>query len=514
MKKSEHINVFAFIIFVLSLLSSLSGVGNKNQALLLKDLTVEIQRLQTEWRVPGVAVGIIKNNEVIFARGFGYRDLEGKKPVTPRTLFRIGSCSKAFTALSIAQIVDKGKISWDQAIVDIVPDFKLKHRWATREVSFKDLLSHRSGIGRHDLLTQGSCFTPGEICQRLQYIPLSSDFRSGFRYSNLNYILAAAVTQSVTGKTWEQLVQENIFSPLEMNNSCFSMEDMKKNNDYAKPYTGDFKNLEGDLIALPFKKCDSFNASGGLISNLDDMMKWIKLHLNKGTVGESNIVSQQNLQRLMTPICGLGYSPTEAITASSYGMGWYIYFYRGHYLVQHTGIVSGYCAVASFMPKENIGVVVLTNLVMHSLPEVINYLVYDRLLGLDPVDYNAHYQTIWKNIASMFKQEGEQIKAKQIKNTRHSQPLSSYPGIYQHPGYGTINITFLENKLYADFNGLVSVPLHHYHYDVWLSAHETDVEFDSLTLHFLMDETGKITGLAVDQGPYMDRVVYVRSSPR
>jgi hypothetical protein len=295
-----------------------------------------------------------------------------------------------------------------------------------------------------------------------------------------------------------------------MNKSCFSGEDMKQSGNYAKPYTRNFKNLDGNLIALPFKKCNSFNASGGLISNLEEMLEWIKLHLNMGAVGESNLVSRRNFQKLLTPTCGLGYSPSEAITASAYGMGWYIYFYRGRYLVQHTGIVSGYCTIVSFMPKENIGVVVLTNLKMHSLPEVINYLVYDRLLGLDPVDFNGQYQTIWKNIASQFKKEREQIKVRQKKGTRHSLPLSSYTGMYQHPGYGTINITLMENKLNADFNGVVSVPLHHYHYDVWLSSHDVAIEFDSLTLHFLMDEKGMITQLAVDQGPYMDRVVYAR----
>lgn len=486
---------------------------NKIKPSTLNNLSKEIDTLRSKWKVPGTAVGIIMDGKTIFAEGFGYRDREQKKPVTTQTLFRIGSCSKAFTAFSIAQLIDKDKISWDQPIIQSVPQFKLNDRWATENASFEDFLLHRTGIGRRDLLTHFSDFSMEEIFNRVQYIPLSTDFRSGFRYSNLNYIVAAHVLEKLTGKKWEDLVKDNIFTPLGMNRSCFTAKEMQKSSDYAKPYVRRLNDWDNDVVSIPHKKCDTFSASGGIISNLEEMLNWVQMHLNNGAFEKKQLVSQRNFIQMLAPTNGLGYSPSGVTEASAYGMGWYINFYRGRYLVQHSGILNGYCAMVSFMPKENIGVVVLTNLKMHSLHNVINNLIYDRLLGVEPFDFSGYYEEKWQEILTFSKKESDKLKARRVAGAQPSHALTHYTGIYKHPCYGTIGITRGEHGLQAGFNGVIFIPMRHYHYDVWLTSHPLNTTYDSLTLHFLMDETGEITELAVDQGAAMDKVVFPKTGP-
>ncbi len=509
--RNSFTRIAMFSVLVFFIFAPLTGTDKRPNPL-PESFTQKIETLQKEWRVPGMAVGIIKDNKVIFSRGFGYRDIAGKQPVTPQTLFRIGSCTKAFTATAIAQQVDKKKLEWEEAIIKKIPGFKLHDQWATQEANITDLLAHRSGLGRHDLLTHGACLNAEEIRQRLPKIPLSQPFRGDFRYSNLNYILAAAITQKVTGKSWTELVRQNIFQPLGMSQSCFTLTEMKKNNNHAKPYSRNFKDFNGPLSSLTLEGCNISPASGGIISNLEEMLNWLKLNLQAGTFNGKQVVSPAGFRRLIAPVSGFSYSPTKPSTASGYGMGWYVYFYRGRYLVQHTGIMGGYCSIVSFMPKENIAVVVLTNLKMHSLPTILNYFIYDTLLNLEPHNFNAHYRKAWNNIESYFQRESKKLISRQIKNTRYSQPLSAYAGRYHHPAYGSLEVKLQGKELQAIINGAVSLPLSHYHYDVWLTIHKTSIEFDNLTMQFLMDANGKITGVAIDHDSLMDRTVFTRGT--
>jgi CubicO group peptidase (beta-lactamase class C family) len=217
-----------------------------------------VDELRAQWNVPGMAVGIIQNGKIILAKGYGYRDLEQKLPVTPKTLFAIGSTSKSFTSLSLAILNDQGKVDWDKPVRQYLPAFQVQDPIASERLTLRDLLSHRSGLARHDLVWYSSSFTSGQIFDRVRYLEMNKDFRSAYQYNNLMYTVAGYLGGEVSGLGWEKLVQQSILDPLGMKSTNFHVADSEKSPDYALPYS----EKRGSVKRIPFKPVEGIGPAG------------------------------------------------------------------------------------------------------------------------------------------------------------------------------------------------------------------------------------------------------------
>ncbi len=460
-----------------------------------------IENLISTWRIPGLAIGVVRDGKIIYSQGFGYRDWEKKLPVTTKTVFRIGSISKSFTSMSVAMLVDEAKLKWDTPVVESLPDFKLYDDYATLHATPRDLLCHRTGMADHLLMMYGSPFSREEVYRRLRYLEPSSGFREKYQYNNLMYVTAGYLVGRVCGGTWEDFVTKRILEPLEMTATSFS-QGIKDSNDYSLPYI--FK--DGETAALPFRDKKSSAPAGGINSNLEDMLSWLKLHLNQGKVGEKQLVSARSLKEILTPQMPVSYTPESAVgPIADYGMGWNIQPYLGHHLNHVGGWIEGFVCWISFMPADNIGVAVLCNMSDCELPFLLNYVIYSRLLRLEKVDWIK----ILDKSKPRYLSPSYSVRRKPRSHPdRPPLPSEKLEGIYDHPGYGRFVIAQENGNLYALFNGEKMI-LNHYQDNVFLTEHLLD-GFNGKRIRFITDDRGEIEKLEMALQERVKDIVFRR----
>jgi len=460
-----------------------------------------------EWKVPGVAVSIVKDGKVSYAEGFGYKDVKNGLKVTPHTIFAIGSCTKAFTATTMGILVDEGKLDWDKPVRTYLPTFKLLDPVASEQMTPRDLVCHRSGLPRHDRVWYLSPFGRQELFERLQYLEPSRGFRAAYQYQNLMFMTAGYLVEKIVGVPWEEFAGKRILEPLEMRETDFTVTDSQKAPDFALPY----QEIKGKVEQIPFCNIDAIGPAGSINSSVSDMAKWVLFNLNKGRYGEKadqRIVAEATLAKIHSPQMvvpdALKY---DELFYASYGMGWRITAYRGHPFIYHHGAIDGFSAMVSFMPRDNIGVVLLNNLEDAPINSILAYNIYDRLLGLNHIDWN---QRIHEEQAKS-RQEAEKTKKEREKDrkpdTRLSHSLDDYAGTYEHPGYGILTIEKEGNGLKAKFNTMTFV-LTHYHYDIFEMTNEL-IDFDQL-LSFYTDAKGLIGSAGVKFEPAAKDIVFSR----
>jgi len=464
-----------------------------------------------EWTVPGAAVVVVKDGAVVLSRGFGLRDVARGLEVTPRTLFAIGSATKAFTTLILASLVDEGALDWDTPVRAYLPSFTVYDPVATARMTPRDLVTHRSGLPAHDLMWYNSPFSRREIVDRLRYLQPSQDFRAAWQYQNLTFITAGYLIEQVTGRTWEELVTERIFQPLGMERSNLSVERSKQAADRSLPY----QDVDGQPVEIPFRNVDMLGPAGSINSSADDMAQWLLLHLGDGRRGDRRIVSAGQLARLHTPqmVMATGDKvPTHYKEAphSSYGMGWFVQPYRGYNMVHHGGNTDGFSAIAAFLPTENSGVAVLSNRDDNPTPVILALNVFDRLLGLDQVPWNERSKEMDAGLREAAEKGKEQSETDRVAGTRPSHDLDAYAGDYAHPGYGALSIARAGAALTADYNGL-DIALTHYHYDIFEMVH--DLFAVPPKAQFSTNSKGDIDGVSVPFEPTVPDIVFKRPPP-
>jgi CubicO group peptidase (beta-lactamase class C family) len=352
----------------------------------LEGFRIFIGQTINQWDVPGLAISIVKDGRVIFSKGFGFRDFSRGLRVTPKTLFAISSCTKAFTATAAGILVDEGKLDWDKPIRFYLPSFKMYDTFASERMTLRDLLTHRSGLSANDKIWYNSSLTRDELFNRLQYIRPNKDFRYAFQYQNIMYMIAGYLIGHIANTTWEKFVQQKILNPLKMIDTNFSIEVIQKAADYAIPYTN---GINDDIKRAHFHDMENIGPAGSINSNVIDMAKWLLFNLNQGKWNNKQIISSDTLKEIHSPQISVPMPiKYKEFHYTSYGMGWFITSYRGHLLLYHSGGIDGFISWVSFMPNDNIGVVIFTNNDCNSLPTIIGYNAYDRLLGLEPIPWN------------------------------------------------------------------------------------------------------------------------------
>jgi CubicO group peptidase (beta-lactamase class C family) len=470
----------------------------------IKDFPEFADRVMTDWGVPGMAVGVVKDSEVIYMQGFGYRDVEKQLPVTPRTLFAIGSSTKAFTAMAVGMLVDYAKLDLDMPLIEYMPDFRLYDDYATLHATPRDILCYRTGIPSYDALWILSSGSRDEFYHRLRYLEPNAGFREVFQYNNLMYMVAGVLIGRLSGGSWESFIDERIFKPLGMEHSNFSVINSQKANDFAQPYM----TFSGEPVKVPFRNIDATGPGGSINSNVKDMTQWVLLHLNKGKSGDVQLVSDANLAQTHLPNIVIKCPLYEKMTQFSvYGQGWGISNYRGYSLIEHGGNIDGFSALVSFMPEEKIGIVVLSNS-LNFMGYVIVRNIYDRLFGLVGRDWNSHYKNVFEEIMEMFAASaGEKEKPKP--NTNPSLPLSDYTGNYEHSAFGRVEVTVKKNKLTAKFQSGLTSELEHFHFDVFKGT-TSDFYLPAITVRFHLRNSGVLEGFSMALESNVADIVFKR----
>ncbi len=501
--RKRIVRAFCFLIILSFLFTPLSA-KKKTSEDYLRGLDKFIQERMEEWKVPGLAISVIQDGRLIYSKGFGFRDVEQNLPVTPQTLFAIGSCSKAFTAVTMGILVDEGQLEWDRPLKEYLPTFKLKDSFATERMTPRDLVCHRSGLPRHDAMWYNSSASRKDLFDRLQYLEPSEDFRTTFQYQNLMFMTAGYLVEQIAGTSWERFVRNRIFMPLGMTNSNFSVNDSQKALDFALPY------MEKDdkVIEIPFRNIDTVGPAGSINSSVTDMANWILLNLNKGKIGDQQVISESSLKEIHSPqmIGSKSYRYDESFY-SMYGIGWGITSYRGHLRLFHGGGIDGFTSQVVLMPRDNIGMVILTNMNGSALPPIISNNVIDRLLSLDEIDWNSRV----KKQVEEGREQAEKAKKEKDKdrklNTMPSHALEDYAGDYEHPGYGMISIMTKGNQMTSEYN---SIPYtgNHYHYDVFEIKNE--MEEEAFKVSFFTDLKGNIRSLSIQLEDAVEPIVFTK----
>ena len=515
----------------------------KNRDEIVQEIWDHVNAVMPSWHVPGLAVGILDMREgktSVHMQGFGVKDLSTGAGVSPFTLFAIGSSSKAFTATLMAQAVEEGGVKWDEPVRTYLPDFKLWDDFATERMTPRDLLCHRSGLPRHDFMWYGSSLSRSGLYERLRYLEPTEDLRSAFQYQNLMVMTAGVLEERVLGKAWETLVKERIFEPLGMKTADTSVTDMQKASDFALPYEWkDPEDLppapapekdkkkkdavkplepktEGELKRMPFRNIDAAGPAGSINASVGDMVLWLKANLDGGEVGGKRILTAASLEELHSPqmvVRGGMMSQLFAFPETPYmmyGLGWFIQPYRGHRLIHHGGNIDGFSAMVSFMPDDNLGVVILSNLDGNLMVDSLMFEVYDRLLGLDPVDWNGRFKLKYTQIKEAMKQgESKEDDVRKRPGTKPSHPIADYAGDYDHPAYGRLAVTQEKGALAASLHGIAG-PLDHFHYDVFKGTLEA---MKGLKFTFLTNLRGDIDRIEVPLEDGVDPILFTRVPP-
>ena len=466
-----------------------------------------VEQLRKQFGVPGVAITIVEDGKVTLAHGWGVRDITTNQPVDTDTIFFTGSTGKAFTNAALATLVDQGKIKWDDKVIDHMPDFRMWDPWVTREMTIRDLLVHRSGLGLGEgdlLFLPNSTLSRKETVRRIRYLKPATSFRSGYAYDNILYMAAGQLIEEVSGETWEKYIHDHVFAPLGMNQSTDTAAEFHANPDHARPHSRSGAAIHGMGTQMPLEDSATIaqNAApaGGLAISANDMSRWLLAQLAQGKISGSDkrLFSDEQSQQMWTAVVP---TPTRQFPAefavtnpnfNLYALGWDVSDYRGAKVVGHDGAVLGSQATIALLPGKNIGIFIAAN----SEDGEIILGLRDELL-----DYYLGYpRSNWPEKFHLFKLARLNNAAKQVQTAQArpaaagpSLPFDHYVGDYTDAWYGTIKVRQSGKGLTIDFPHSTGMegPLTHYQYDTF-KTNPTLKWVEPAYVTFSVDSQGKI----------------------
>jgi CubicO group peptidase (beta-lactamase class C family) len=450
-----------------------------------------------DWEVPGMAVAIVKDDKIVYAKGYGVRRLGETTPVDERTLFAIGSSSKAFTAASLAILIDEGKIKWDDRVSKYLPDFEVYDPYVTRELTIRDLLTHRSGLERGDFLWYGTENSRAEILRKTRFIKPTWSLRSTFGYQNLMYLAAGMVVEKVSGKTWDDFVAERIFTPLGMSVSNTSIKAFKPGGNVATPHA----KIDNKVGVIPWRDIDNIAPAGSINSNVIDVAQWIRLQLGQGTFDGKKIFGPAAAREMHMGQTVIRLEGTQALTYPeahflNYGMGWFLSDYKGRKLIEHGGAIDGMRAEVALIPEEKLGVVILTNMNGSIVSMPLLYRIIDSYLGVPQKDYSAETLAKYKPLLEAGAAAEKKAEAERVANTKPTLDLGSYVGTYNSELYGDVKISLENEKLKMAYGPAFASQLEHWNYDTFRASFFA-AGSSKAALTFSLNATGKVDSLVL-----------------
>jgi CubicO group peptidase (beta-lactamase class C family) len=448
-----------------------------------------------DWKVPALAIAVVKDDSLVFAKGYGVLEIGKNQPANEHTRFAIGSTTKAMTSASLAMLVDEGKLRWDDHVTDYIPELQLYDPYASHELTIRDLLTHRSGLPGTDLFWARWHYTMPQIIHGLRYIKPESSFRSNWSYQNVMYALTGTIVERVSGMSWEQFVRSRIFGPLGMTETEALVSEIAGKPNVSVPHY-----LANDSIrVVPMRSTDAIAPAGSVWSSVSDMSKWMRFILDSGRVGDKRLIKASTFRELITPQIEAPMEEYPALQLSrpdffSYGFGWFIQNYAGQQVWMHTGSIDGQCALIGLMPNERLGVYVLENLDHAELRHALMYRAFDLYnAGPGPArDWSAEVSALF---ARLTQNAGPVVQAAQHVERPASVAIEKYAGTFVDSAYGTVTVTAANGKLRARVVTDPEVDLDHWDVDSFRTHAANPREQVALT--FTPDGVGGVSAVRI-----------------
>lgn len=501
------------LITLLTIISISSVFAQQDKR--LKGLEKELEAILETTKAPGFAVAIVEGKKIIYAKGFGYRDYENKIPADANTLFAIGSISKAFTSAILGQLRNEDKISFEESPMKYVPELKFYNNDMNNNIIIKDLMSHRTGLPRHDASWYYfPTYNKDSLVLRIEHQEPFTGVRQKWRYNNFMFLVQGVITERITGKSWEENIKDRFFKPLGMTRSNVSIKELEKSSNAAIGYK-----LKNDSIItrMDYYHIAGMSPAGSINSSANEMSNWLITWINKGKFKDQQIIPEPYIDEAISSqmVVGGGLPDTEFpdMHLSNYGYAWFLSSYRGHYRVQHGGSIDGFSANVAFFPSDSIGIVVLTNQNGSAVPRLVRNTVADRMLKTQKTDWLNRY--VEKKSDAKKEEDKTESKSSKIETSKPSHNNVEYTGTYSNKAYGTFTITHKNDSLFSELNNIKQY-VNHRNYDLFELVDVIDNKIDSthlghsMNIKFNTNNTGDISNVEIKLEPILEPIIFIR----
>jgi len=435
------------LLFIL--ISNLTVFAQDIPSFITDSLDIYVNRALEQWQIPGAAVLVVKDGKVVFAKGYGVKELGTNDKVDENTLFMIGSNTKAFTGTALAILESEGKLKLEDKVVQYLPDFKMKDPWVTKELNIQDIVSHRMGLETYqgDFMYWTSDLTADEVIEKFGMLTPKYDFRTKYGYTNAGYTIAGKIIEKISGLTWASFLKQKIFDPLKMENTISSFNEYSSAKNISKPHTI----INSKISKIPYPNLDNLAPAGGIASSIMDISNWIIAQLDSGRFESESVIPIEVIKIIRQPLtidlASAEYYPFNKNNFSLYGMGWWLDDYEGKEIVYHSGGVNGFLSSITLIPEEKLGIAILTNNDQNRFYWALKAEIADAFLGLPYRNYSDYYFKVFNKKKEDGIKDIQILKDSVIKNIKSEIYLSDFVGEYKNEQYGFAEIKQVENSL-------------------------------------------------------------------
>ncbi len=503
-------NIFVALLIALPLSNFAQSILNE------KSLDKKLKQLQEATQTVGFSVAVVKGNEVIYAKGFGFSDLEKGHKVNENTLFPIGSTSKAFTTALLGIMEDEKGLKFTDSPRKYLPELEFYNDELNNTVTILDMVSHRTGLPRHDFSWY---LFPSEskdtLLARIQYHEPFTGIREHWYYNNFMYLAQGLITEKLTGKSWEDNIRERFFKPLKMERSNLTIDELVEQDNVSKGYA--LQNFETNEV-MPYYNIAAISPAGSINSSVSEMANWLKIWLNNGKLNDEQILPAKYVEKAVNPLMLIGGGISDPQFPSqhlnSYGYAWFTSSYKGHYRLEHGGNIDGFSANVALFPSDKIGIVVLSNQNGSALPTLVRNAISDEVFDVEKTDWNGYYKKRISKLKKQLKDKKQSEEDSKVSATTPSHSLVEYTGKYSHKGYGSFQIELINDSLWANFTREKAF-LGHVHYDVFkpylISNNKISNEGIGFNMNFLTNDLGDIESVKLKLEPTLEPLVFIRT---
>ena len=496
------------LIILLSILSINNAFSQLDKR--LKGLDSELEKVLKKLEEPGFAVAIVENDQILYSKGFGYRDYENKIKVDSNTLFAIGSATKSFTSSLLGVLREDEKLDFEDSPIDHINELRFYNSQMNDVISIRDMMSHRTGLPRHDASWYFfPTFSKDSLVSRVKHHKPFTSVRNQWWYNNFMFMLQGVVAERITNKTWSENIKEMIFDPLGMTRSNTSIAELENSENAAFGYSQDFKKMD-------YYKIAGMGPAGSINSSVNEMSKWLITWINKGEYKGKKILppnyTEEAISSQSVVVANLPDEDNPGLHLTNYGYGWFLSSYKGHYRVEHGGNIDGFSTSAAFYPSDKVGIIVLSNQNASNTPSIVRNIISDRMLDVKKTDWLKYHFDKLKEAELIQKELDKNEDSNKIKGTNPSRSMNEYEGEYTNLGYGTFDISMKNDSLFMKIPNK-TFWLSHHHYDTFLPYElkngKVNLEDESVIfITFSADQLGEIKKLSTGLEPAIEEPIY------
>jgi len=496
------------LIILLSILSINNAFSQLDKR--LKGLDSELEKVLKKLEEPGFAIAIVENDQILYSKGFGYRDYENKIKVDSNTLFAIGSATKSFTSSLLGVLREDEKLDFEDSPIDHINELRFYNSQMNDVISIKDMMSHRTGLPRHDASWYFfPTFSKDSLVSRVKHHKPFTSVRNQWWYNNFMFMLQGVIAERITNKTWSKNIKEMIFDPLGMTRSNTSIAELENSENAAFGYSQDFKKMD-------YYKIAGMGPAGSINSSVNEMSKWLITWINKGEYKGRKILppnyTEEAISSQSVVVANLPDEDNPGLHLTNYGYGWFLSSYKGHYRVEHGGNIDGFSTSAAFYPSDKVGIIVLSNQNASNTPSIVRNIISDRMLDVKKTDWLKYHFDKLKEAELIQKELDKNEDSDKIKGTNPSRSMNEYEGEYTNLGYGTFDISMKNDSLFMKIPNK-TFWLSHHHYDTFLPYElkngKVNLEDESVIfITFSAGQLGEIKKLSTGLEPAIEEPIY------